>query len=469
MTAAVAIDLGSTHVKAARLHRDGVLQRIKRVPAPVIVGHGLIRESDPLEYLRSATGLLQEVVGGLPENTPVGIASQRSTFLLWSKETGEAITPLISWQDRRAAPWCRSHTKAASKWIRNAGLPLSPHYAGPKLANILSSDTKIRAAVDSGGVLFGTLDSFVLWHWTKDHVHQTDWSMAARTLLTNPQGAWSEDILRFFGIPSTLLPELRSSTGIVLPLKNGGIVTATLADQGAAVLPIEQGNSNIVLVNLGTGGFVIHPIGSKMQEHPGYLAGPALVESGGTTTFVIEGTINGIAHSLANFGYRRNMIAPGNIDRYPDNFCLPESSGIGSPYWLPDMPFTFSKSAENCHVRDQLRLVLEGIIFRIHQIICDLPEEKKRPEVFLSGGLAGEAFIGLGLAACLEQPVYRLHEQEMTLLGTATVAAQLSPPQLDYSVCAPNEKGAYLPEKYLRWRKWLEEQVENFRTSSRIV
>src|SRR5260221_3060039 len=155
----LSLDLGTTLIKSSRLSDSGALGELFSTPAPPLTGEGMIRESDPIAYLDAAGELLKRAAAGLPAGTPLGIATQRSSFLLWDKATAQPHTPLISWQDRRAAGWCNAHA-AEEKFIRETtGLRLSPHYAGPKVAALLEESPWLRDGMAAGETLFGSLES----------------------------------------------------------------------------------------------------------------------------------------------------------------------------------------------------------------------------------------------------------------------------------------------------------------------
>ena len=152
--------------------------------------------------------MLRAVSAGLPAGLPLGIASQRSSFVLWDPTSGEAATPLISWQDRRAADWCRRHADLEPEVFRRTGLVLSGHFAGPKLAALQQADPQLAERMRGDELRFGTLESWLIWLWSGGRVHQTDPTMAARTaMLDLNSGEWSEALLTCFGVPLRMLPE----------------------------------------------------------------------------------------------------------------------------------------------------------------------------------------------------------------------------------------------------------------------
>ena len=463
MIVSASLDFGSTRFKGAVLSEAGILIRTYSIPAPPMTKSGLICEGDPIAYYSAATQLLEQVFSEIPRETPIGIASQRSSFLLWDKETGHPETALISWQDRRAQEWCTTHRHLEKEIYKRTGLPLSPHYVGPKLACLLGDNFGIKRKVLASRLLWGTLETWVLWKWTKGRVHQTDISMAARTLLVDlNRSTWSDELLKIFGLPYRILPSIAPTKGKRISLECKGVVTTTIADQAACGTSIMDETRKSMLINLGTGGFVIYPTGKTIKYKTGYLSMPLMHSAESGPQFALEGTVNGIAEALTRDPKESTSFA--KIDPYPHCFCSPETSGLGSPYWQAKIPFLLSTnplSSKCCHQR---RIVMEGIIFRVYGIIHDLWDTFSPLTVYLAGGLSQEPFIYQGIAVCLNHPIFRLHEKEMTLLGTARLAADRPPnSNLKGTLHTPSAEGKYLGEKFRKWKNWLEREIDQRR------
>jgi glycerol kinase len=450
----LSLDLGTTLIKSALLSDSGSLGEIFSTPAPPLTGEELIRESDPVAYLDAATALLKKTAAGLPDGTPLGIATQRSSFLLWEKTSGKPLTPLISWQDRRAAGWCKAH-EADEKFIRETtGLRLSPHYAGPKLASLLEDSPGLRAGMASGEILFGTLECWLVWNWTFHAVHATDLTVAARTLMADPRdGNWSEELLGKFGVPRAALPKIVPSAGRASNLDNGLTLKACLADQAAGALTAFDDAGEDLVINLGTGGFILRSTGLEFRHLSGYLGGP-MFAAGAERRYALEGTINGAAGAVDPFG--AGPTALENEDPSPAAFCLPDRAGIGSPHWRPDVPFSFSRAAARLPLAGQRRAALEGVVFRMREIVDDFSRARPLRKILLSGGLANDPFVPAALAACLGRSIEVMECPEATLLGAARLAAGLSPAGgVPTREVTPGNAGSYLREKYSGWREWL--------------
>jgi glycerol kinase len=446
----VALDLGSTRIKLARLTANETLEILGALDAPRPHGEGAVREFDADEYRRAAESLFTRIEPG----SRLGIASQRSTFVLWERASGAPIGPAISWQDRRAAAWCDAHAQLADELREATGLPLSPHYAGPKLALLLDARPELRERMHGGEVLFGTLETYLVWHWSERRAHETDLSMAARTLLVDVRRRdWSESACAAFGVPRAALPAIVATAGRTTQLSGAVQLACSIADQAAGLLAMLPSDEPAALVNLGTGCFVLRPTGASFEHVRGYLSGP-LRGNGEHTTFALEGTINGGGASVERFGSARVQL--DEHDAHPDAFCLPDENGVGAPHWRALQSFAFSPAAGGLELDAQRAIVLEGLVFRVREIVDGLFNDRAPTRVLLSGGLAREPFVARALATCLARDIEIADEVESTLLGAARLAAGLDPCARPATrVVEPDTSAAWLRAKYERWREWL--------------
>lgn len=316
---------------------------------------------------------------------------------------------------------------------------------------LIASNSNLQQGLTTGKYLFGTLETYLMWQWSKGEVFQTDMTMAARTLLADPHTSeWGGELLSLCHIHEESLPKIIPTCGQQVPLRQGVNVTTTIADQPSGALAAIGENPKRLLVNVGTGTFVLHPCGAKFQPKPGFLITPLYTMPDGTTCYCHEGTINGGGSVADRFGKGPTELR--NVS--PSAFCLPDSAGVGSPHWRPDIPFSLSDTTlTNAQTRS---LVLEGILFRIREIIEGLT--KTPVQVFLTGGLSRDPFIAKGLASCLQQPIKKIDQAESTLLGAARLAAGLPPwKEMDTEVILPCAEGRYLEGKYQEWRRWMSE------------
>lgn len=450
MIRAIALDLGSTSIKAGLLDGGGVLGNIMSQPAPPVTGNDGCRESDALAYAEAADRVLAECRARTAEKPPLGLCNQRSSFLIWERATSRPVTPLVSWQDTRGAASCEELKNSGNLVRELTGLRLAPYYFAPKLRVVLREHPGWRAQLERGELLAGTLDSFMIWRWTHGTLHVSDASMAARTLLMDiRQGQWSPVLCDLFGIPSAMLPRILPSAGMKLQLDNGLTLQASVGDQSAALIAGVSGLAE-ALVNLGTGGFVIRYLeeGAKTQE--GYLR--TLVYQDSRTHLAIEGTLNSLAAALAPYPVSECRIEDFGADNI---FCLAEPGGIGAPYFRSGLGLRFSESVEHLPPQRIAALLLEGIVFRVARILEDFHRAAPLERVYLSGGLSELGCLQHGIALCAPCAVHLLQQKESSLQGAALLAAGLAP--ASHRAAEKIEAGdSPLPEKYRRWQGWFD-------------
>ena len=454
---AIALDLGTTSIKAGLLDQDGVLGNVVAKPAPKITADGGRYESDALAYAAVAEQVLGECVARAGDCKVLGLCSQRSSFLIWERATGQPVTPLISWQDNRGAASCEA-LRAQENSIREiTGLPLTPYYFAPKLHVLLQDHPQWRTRLERGEWLAGTLDTFLIWRWSGGEHYVTDASMAARTLLMDiRQRQWSPQLCGLFGIPSGILPEIKSSAGLQLRLNNGLLLQASVGDQSAALIASAGENCAEALVNLGTGCFVVRclPEGNLPAEKfalNGYLRTLVYQDSAQRAHFAVEGTLNSIAAALAPHPVNECRVEDFAVDNI---LCLAEPSGLGAPYFRNDIGIRFSQPVEHLPQRRIAALLLEAVIFRVARILEDFHRETAIERVYLSGGLSELTCLQQGIARCVPFDVYRLLQAESSLQGAALLAAGMAQCRREAERIPAGRNGQALLEKYRRWKEW---------------
>lgn len=456
LIAAVALDLGSTTIKAGLLSADGELVRTAARPAPEVGGDGGRYESDALAYAQTAEAVLEECLAGMDGRPPLGLCCQRSSFLIWERASGRPVTPLISWQDDRGAVAC-DELRGEEATIRAlAGLPLTPYYLAPKLRVLLRENPSWRGHLASGEWLVGTLDSFLIWRWTDGVHHRIDASMAARTLLMDiRERQWSPRLCELFDMPREALPQICPSAGWSLPMNNGLTLRASLADQSAALAASIVPGESEALVNLGTGGFVIRYLPDGRVGPEGYLRTLAWQEGDGRPQFACEGTLNSIGAALAPYPVadcRIEMLAGDDI------FCIAEPSGIGAPYFRKDFGLMFSAPTDELPRLRVAALLVEGVAFRVARILEDMQREFGIERLYLSGGLSNLPVLQQAIACCVPfATVHYLVQPDAGLVGAARLAAGM---HADGGGCAGKieiiQSAPKLLAKYERWKSWLD-------------
>ena len=445
---AFGLDLGSTRFKAGLLDACGTLRRQVSCPAPELRRDGPLCEGDSRAYVAAAAGLLDDL-GELPAGLPGGLSCQRSTFVL-ETPAGDPVSPLISWQDTRAAGWCRANRTFEPEFHRLSGLMLSAHYVGPKLAALAEHDDALATALRSGDVRLRLLDGLLIEHLGGEP--STDPSMAARTgLLDIVTLDWSDRLCERFGIHRNCLPTVRPTDGLHCPTLRGGVLRSSLADQSAGLVALTDADERTVLINLGTGAFVLRAIGETPQHLPGYLTGILRAGDGQAARYALEGAISGSGPAIDRFRVHETILE--QTDREPGLFAIPDGAGLGAPYWRPEIRLTFSRPGSDVAACSAHRALLEGLLFRIRRILDDLGQAER---VVLAGGLSRDPFMAQGLASLLGRRIERIDDAEATLCGAAISAGgQLAQTARSSTSFNPGPAGAYLSDKYAHWSDWL--------------
>jgi len=455
LTAAVALDLGTTSIKAALMDRQGSLRNIVARPAPVIDSHDGRYESDAIEYARIAEQVLQTCIKETAEKPPLGLCSQRSSFLIWDKASGEPVTPLISWQDDRGQSCCERLQTSTDTLHTLTGLRLTPYYFAPKLNVLLHENPAWREKLVQGEWRVGTLDTFLIWRWTNGKHFVTDASIAARTLLMDiHRQQWSDTLCRLFDIPQEILPQIKPSTGLHVLLENGLTLQASVGDQSAALIASLADDACEALVNLGTGGFVIRSLAADTPVSGGYLQTLVYQNENRQTRFAVEGTINSIATALAPHPVKDCAVEDLAQN---DIFCLAEPSGLGAPYFRSDWGLHFSASPSALNKQQIAVLLLEAVIFRVARILEDFHQHSPLNRIYLSGGLSSLPCLQQGIAQCIALPVFYLPQKETSLQGAALLACGLEiSGQREVQAIEINLANTALVDKYQRWKVWLD-------------
>jgi glycerol kinase len=449
MGRALALDVGSTRLKLAALDEAGALSVISSEAAPQVREDGLECDFDAEELDAAIARLFDSAGAPTTPPLPLGLACQRSSFLAWDGESGAPLTRAISWRDRRAQPWCDEQRSRAAWYEGFSGLRLSPHYLGPKLA-VLARAGFFREHAGRD-VRVGTLDSFLIARRRpRAERHTIDASMAARTLLFDVRaGDWSAEALEHVGVPRRVLPDLRASCGRDELLSSSQRVSAALSDQAAAFLAVAAPGAEDVLVNLGTGGFVLREV-ERFEPRAGYLCGPLLASAGAPTRWALEGTLNAGATGLEAIGGGGEP--PQAHDATPDLFCAPEN-GVGAPHWRAELAPAYSRDVSALSPATRRRAFLEGLVFRVLELV-DALDPARRAHIRLSGGVARDPFVAPALASLLGRDLEQLDDHESTLLGAARLAAGLAPYADPRRRRVSPSGGDWLRAKYERWLEW---------------
>jgi glycerol kinase len=453
----IALDLGTTAIKAAICNNRSQIEETFSIPAPTISAEQGHYVSNAMEYLSIAGQLLKKCQNICQKKQLLGICYQRSSFLVWNSTSGLPVTKLISWQDDSGQASCIELIKHNPLIRELSGLPLTPYYFAPKLRTLLQQQPELWPSIANKTLLIGTLDSFIIWHWTARRHFLTDTSMAARTLLMDiHSGQWSKTLGDIFAIPIKILPKIQPSTNLNLALNHDTILKVSIADQSAALLAnvtFTNNDESEILVNLGTGGFVSRSEPKQSNKTiDNYLRTLVYQDHQRNQIIAIEGTINSITAALQLYPFQTCKIK--DLANIADIFCIAEPTGIGAPFFRSDIKMQFSKPVEHLSKEQIACLLLEAIIFRVALILEDFNQRPDKTRIYLSGGLSNSSCLQQGIANCSTSPVFKVLQRQSSLQGTAILINNLAPTTYRQSEAVIKTKHKPLVEKYQQWKIW---------------
>ena len=355
------------------------------------------------------------------------ITTQRSTIVAWNKQSGKALHPVISWQDRRAADELNQFQNKKQQVTYITGLPLSPHYGANKMRWLLRHHPVIREACSENNLCIAPLASFLMFHLVKNRPYQVDHSNAHRTMLFDLDKLdWSDELLQLFEIPKAILPECSPMIHDYGRLVYHDIpVTAVCGDQSAAFYAegnVAKGN---VIINIGTGAFVMAPCNQQHRDTT-LLSGIART-SAQHREYLLEGTVNGAGAALSWAQQQlpvKNLFQqlPHWLERYqhPPIF-INNIGGLGSPWWKSDeSPFFIS--AQQCSIAEKYSAIIESIVFLLQSNLDRMQQIIEIKQLNIAGGLSRLDGLCQKLSDLSQLPVHRMQETEATARGAAWLA-----------------------------------------------
>ena len=436
MTLTLAIDQGTHSTRAVVFDPQGrVLAQSRQAVRLHARSHSEV-EQDPDEILASMHRVLRQVLANPAiagqRIGAAGLATQRSSVVAWDKHTGEALAPVLSWQDRRCAPHIATLAAHERRVVELTGLRLSPHYGAGKLHWLLNTVPAVAAAARDDRLLMGPLASYLLYHLLADRPACVDHANASRTLLCNLRTRdWEDELLDLFGIPRALLPDCLPICADYGRTRIGDIpLRAVNGDQTAALYALGAPQDNTILVNIGTGAFVLLPVDEPGARPDGLLAG--IAQSDATSgRYYIEGTVNGAAAAL-EWATQRYAIAdpewqlPGWLDDITaPTLFINTVGGLGAPWWRAGPEPYFE--APGIPAAEAMVAVTESILFLIQVNIGLMRQARPAVEgIRISGGLSRLDGLCQRLADLSGLEVQRPPQVEATARGIAWQAAGIS-------------------------------------------
>ena len=401
-------------------------------------------EHDPQEIWESQLACLQEVIalGAVPASdlAGLGITNQRETTVVWERSSGRPLHRAIVWQDRRTAELTESMKREGMEALirERTGLLLDPYFSATKLAWLLENVDGLRLRAQQGEVCFGTIDSWLIFRLSGGRSHVTDLSNASRTMLFNIRTlAWDEELLRLFGVPRAMLPEVLPSTALFgrsLPEFTGSelAITGVAGDQQAALFGQGCHEPGMAKATFGTGAFVVMNSGARGGAGEGVLTTIAWQLPGEAVQYAQEGSIfiagaavEWLKEGLGLIGSAAEVEALARS--VPDTagvYFVPALSGLGTPYWDPYARGVIAGLTRGSNRAHLARAALEAIAFQTVDAIRAMERGSgvALRELRVDGGAAGNDLLLELQADLLGAPVLRPRSTETTSLGAALLA-----------------------------------------------
>jgi glycerol kinase len=430
----LAIDQGTSATKAALVNRVGHV--VARAAADLQVHHprrGWVEQS-PAEIWRSLETSARACLRGTDPGrlAGIGLSTQRESLLLWDRETGETLSPLISWQDQRTAPMCGEYAHAAATVRKHSGLPLDPMFSATKARWLLDRFDPDRTRASRGDLCLGTVDAWIVNRLTGEH--QIEIGNASRTQLMDVRtGLWSPPLLDLFGVPPLALPDIvgsvgpfgRSRGGDAIPA--GVPVLAVMGDSHAALFGHAGWRAGLVKATYGTGSSVM-AVSDVPPSPASGLCETVAWQIGAQPVRAVEGNIRSSGATLAWLA-RLTAATPGRLAaiaaeaRADGVHLVPGFNGLGAPWWDPEATGLLTGLTLGTSLENVARAALESVAFQVNDLLMAIREATGGAGVLsVDGGAAANSTLMQLQADISGIAVLRPRTADLSALGAAHLA-----------------------------------------------
>ena len=439
----VSIDQGTTSSRVVLFDTKGNIKFISQYEFKQYFPRNGWVEHNPNEIWSTTLKALKQVIKkakSLKGNIlTIGITNQRETTILWNKKTGKPIYNAIVWQDRRTQEYCKSlkNKNYENTFRKKTGLFIDPYFSATKIKWILDNVKVSKKLLKTNNLLFGTVDTFLIWKLTKGKQHLTEATNASRTMLFNiNNNKWDNEILQKLKIPKSILPEVKNSadnfgktdkrvTGKEIP------ISAVLGDQQAAAVGQACFEKGSIKSTYGTGAFVIMNTGSKKINSKNKLLTTICYRLNNKTTYALEGSIfiagAGVQWlrdkiKLINNAYETEKIAKSTKSNN-EVYVVPAFSGIGAPYWRPDARGLITGLTRDSDWKTLVRATVESVAYQSYDLFYSMNKDGLKPRIVkIDGGMVANNWFSQFLADVINLKVIRPKVLETTALGAALFA-----------------------------------------------
>lgn len=489
----LSFDAGTTSSRAIIFNKKGQIINVAQKEFQQIYPKAGWVEHDPMEIWASQSGVAREVLemsAIRPDQiVGIGITNQRETTLVWDKNTGKPVYNAIVWQCRRTASYCeRLKEKGWIDKIRDkTGLVVDAYFSATKIAWILDNVEGAREKAERGDLLFGTVDTWLVWNLTRGKVHVTDYSNASRTMLFNIEDLkWDDEILEVLNIPKSMMPEVKDSSciyGYTDEHTYGGAripIAGIAGDQQAALFGQNCFKPGMVKNTYGTGCFVLMNTGQEMIRSKNGLLTTIAWGIDGKVSYALEGSVFIAGAAIQWLRDELRLVYDSPQSEYYANkiedtdgvVVVPAFTGLGAPYW--DMYarggiFGLTRGTKREHL---VRATLESLAYQSKDVIEAMQEDAKIPLAYLrvDGGASANNFLMQFQADMLNTEVHRPRTLETTSLGSAYLAGlavgywkDLDEISEDFSIdrtFKPQMSQEKRDKNYKYWKKAIERSMD---------
>jgi glycerol kinase len=439
MNVIVAIDLGTTGNRVIAFSKKGDVVAKSYYEFPQLFPKPGWVEHDAMAIWHTTLAALKDVLAkvGAGNVSAIGITNQRETTVLWDRTTGKPVYNAIVWQDRRTRDRCGELMPAAKQIRKKTGLFVDPYFSATKIQWIMENVKRVKEGMRRGDIIFGNVDSWVLWKLTGGKVHATEPSNAARTMVFNIHTMkYDAELLKLFKLPSAIFPQVRDSaadfgftdkrlTGREIP------VTGILGDQQASLFAQGGWDKGVVKNTYGTGLFLM-TVETQAQADPGALVNTVAWKIGDEVRYALEGSVfvGGSAIQWLRDGLQIIKASPdteamaASLKSNDGVYFVPALTGLGAPYWDPcarGMIIGITRGTKREHIA---RAALEGIAYQVKDVVNAMDDimATKTKLLRVDGGAAKNDFLMQFQADILGVPIERPVSVETTAFGAAGIA-----------------------------------------------
>ena len=438
----IALDQGTTSSRAIVFDRQQNIVEIAQKEFTQLYPKAGYVEHDPMGIYASQYGVLTEVLarGNIDpaEVAAIGITNQRETTILWDRKTGRPVYNAIVWQCRRTADICEDLKKQGlEEYIReNTGLLIDAYFSGTKIKWILDHVEGLRERAERGEILFGTVDTWLIWKLTGGEVHVTDYTNASRTMIYNIKTLdWDDTILKALDIPRCMLPQVCNSSEVYGTVNIGGVnipIAGIAGDQQAALFGQTCFQKGEAKNTYGTGCFLLMNTGEEMYLSQNGLLTTIAIGLGGKVQYALEGSVFVGGAVIQWLRDELRFLGDAKDSEYfatqvEDNggvYLVPAFTGLGAPHW--DMYargaiFGLTRGAGRNHI---IRAALEAIAYQTKDVLDAMVADTgiDLRELKVDGGASANNFLMQFQADILGRSIRRPMIRETTALGAAYLA-----------------------------------------------